>query len=206
MAAVHRLGAGRPPRGHPASPRRRRATPTDEFDRPGSRSPSRDSRRSGVANVAAHLRVLERQGYRATPQRRAILQSLLSTGRINVSAEDVCRRARALCPTVNLATTYRTLELLGRLGIVRRLTYGDGRAVFCANPQPHYHGTCLRCGAVVDLPQGRVAEVLAREQSGLTDPAFGVVSHRIEFYGYCASCRDVVAGGLPPNGGQAGLG
>lgn len=167
------------------------------------------ARRNGAAapgrhrpgSVAAHLRALERQGYRATPQRRAILQSLLSTGRINVPAEDVCRRARALCPTVNLATTYRTLELLGRLGIVRRLTYGDGRAVFCANPQPHYHGTCLRCGAVVDLPQGRVAEVLAREQSELTDPAFGVVSHRIEFYGYCASCRDAAAD-APLVGGQ----
>jgi Fe2+ or Zn2+ uptake regulation protein len=164
------------------------------------------SRRRAPVGVAAHLRALARQGYRATPQRLAILQSLLGTGRINVPAEDVCRRARVLCPTVNLATTYRTLELLGRLGIVRRLTYGDGRAVFCANPQPHYHGTCLRCGAVVDLPQGRVAEVLEREQTGLTDPAFGVVSHRIEFYGYCASCRDLAGGDLPPGGGQAGRG
>jgi Fe2+ or Zn2+ uptake regulation protein len=183
-------GAGRPTRGMGRMSRSRSATP----------------RRHQPGGVAAHLRVLERQGYRATPQRRAILQSLLSTGRINVPAEDVCRRARALCPTVNLATTYRTLELLGRLGIVRRLTYGDGRAVFCANPQPHYHGTCLRCGAVVDLPQGRVAEVLEREQSGLTDPAFGVVSHRIEFYGYCASCRGAGGQTLPPAGGQAGRG
>lgn len=167
--------------------------------------PTRGMRRHQPGGVAAHLRVLERQGYRATPQRRAILQSLLSTGRINVPAEDVCRRARALCPTVNLATTYRTLELLGRLGIVRRLTYGDGRAVFCANPRPHYHGTCLGCGAVVDLPQGRVAEVLEREQSGLTDPAFGVVSHRVEFYGYCASCRGAGVEALP-SGGQAGRG
>ncbi|HLW47047.1 MAG TPA: Fur family transcriptional regulator [bacterium] len=163
-------------------------------------------RRHEPGSIAAHLRALERQGYRATPQRLAILQSLLSTGRINVPAEDVCRRARVLCPTVNLATTYRTLELLGRLGIVRRLTYGDGRAVFCANPQPHYHGTCLRCGAVVDLPQGRVAEVLEREQTGLTDPAFGVVSHRVEFYGYCASCRDVTGADRSPGGGQAGRG
>jgi Fe2+ or Zn2+ uptake regulation protein len=170
--------------------------------RPGEASAPARGRQPGMA---AHLRALERQGYRATPQRRAILQSLLSTGRVNVPAEDVCRRARALCPTVNLATTYRTLELLGRLGIVRRLTYGDGRAVFCANPQPHYHGTCLHCGAVVDLPQGRVAEVLAREQSGLTDPAFGVVSHRLEFYGYCASCRGAV-GDLRSGGGQAGRG
>jgi len=189
MRSAAVTGAGRPTRGMGRAPRSGVSTP----------------RRHQPGSVAAHLRVLERQGYRATPQRRAILQSLLGTGRMNVPAEDVCRRARALCPTVNLATTYRTLELLGRLGIVRRLTYGDGRAVFCANPQPHYHGTCLRCGAVVDLPQGRVAEALEREQSGLTDPAFGVVSHRIEFYGYCASCRGAGVDALP-SGGQAGRG
>jgi len=122
-----------------------------------------------------------------------VLSGILSTGRINVPAEEICRRARALCPTVNLATTYRTLDLLGRLGVVRRLTYGDGRSVFCANPRPHYHGTCLRCGAVVDLPRGRVAETLEREQAGLTDAAFGVVGHRVEFYGYCATCRTAAA-------------
>jgi len=144
---------------------------------------------AGVVTLSDRVRALERQGYRATPQRRAVLGAVLGAGRINVSAEEVCRRARASCPTVNLATTYRTLELLGRLGIVRRLTYGDGRGVFCANPAPHYHGTCLRCGAVVDLSRGRVAEMLEREQSALTDAAFAVVDHRVEFYGYCAACR-----------------
>ena len=135
------------------------------------------------------LGVLQREGYRATPQRRAILESMLSAGRENVSAEEICRRARAVCPTVNLATTYRTLDLLGRLGMVRRLSCGDGRSVFCPNARPHYHGACLRCGAVIDIPRGRVTKALEQEQSKLTDGAFVVVGHRIEFYGYCAGCR-----------------
>jgi len=143
----------------------------------------------GADTVADRVRALERQGYRATPQRRAILSAVLGAGRVNVSAEEICGRARTLCPTVNLATTYRTLDLLGRLGIVRRLTYGDVRGVFCANLEPHYHGTCLRCGAVVDLPRGRVAELLRREQRGLTDGSFSIVDHRVEFYGYCDACR-----------------
>jgi Fur family peroxide stress response transcriptional regulator len=145
--------------------------------------------RGAGATLADRVEALERQGYRATPQRRAILAAVLGAGRINVSAEEVCGRAKALCPTVNLATTYRTLDLLKRLGIVRRVTYGDGRGVFCANPDPHYHGTCLQCGAVVDLPRGRIADVLEREQRGLTDLAFAVVGHRVEFYGYCDACR-----------------
>ena len=147
-------------------------------------------RRPLVGTVGERLTALEREGYRATPQRRAILESMLSTGRENVTAEELCRRARAVCPTVNLATTYRTLDLLGRLGMVRRLTYGDGRSVFCPNVRPHYHGTCLRCGAVVDIPQRRVTKTLEQEQAKLTDSAFIVVGHRIEFYGYCAGCRN----------------
>jgi len=146
-------------------------------------------RRPVVDTVGERLTALEREGYRATPQRRAILETMLSAGRENVTAEELCRRARAVCPTVNLATTYRTLDLLGRLGMVRRLTYGDGRSVFCPNVHPHYHGTCLRCGAVVDIPRRRVTTTLEQEQAKLTDGAFIVVGHRIEFYGYCAACR-----------------
>jgi len=145
--------------------------------------------RSVVGTVDERLGVLQREGYRATPQRRAILESMLSAGRENVSAEEICRRARTVCPTVNLATTYRTLDLLGRLGMVRRLSCGDGRSVFCPNARPHYHGACLRCGAVIDIPRGRVTKALEQEQSKLTDGAFVVVGHRIEFYGYCAGCR-----------------
>lgn len=153
----------------------------------------REHARAGPRTVADRLKALEREGYRATPQRRAILEGMLGAGRMNVSAEEICRRARTLCPTVNLATTYRTLELFGRLGLARRYTYGDGRSVFCPNLHPHYHGTCLRCGAVVDLPRGDVAETLDRKQSSLTDPAFTVVGHRVEFHGYCAACRSSTA-------------
>jgi Fur family ferric uptake transcriptional regulator len=142
-----------------------------------------------AGTLADRLGVLEREGYRATPQRRAILEGMLSAGRENVSAEEICRRARTVCPTVNLATTYRTLDLFGRLGMVRRFTYGDGRSVFCPNARPHYHGTCLRCGAVIDIARGRVTKMLEQEQSKLTDGAFAIVDHRIEFFGYCAGCR-----------------
>ena len=144
----------------------------------------------GVAEtLGERLNALQQLGYRATPQRRAILEGMLSAGRENVSAEEICRRARTICPTVNLATTYRTLELFGRVGMVRRLTSGDGRSVFCPDARPHYHGSCLTCGAVIDIPRGGVAKILEQEQSKLTDGAFIIVDHRIEFYGYCAGCR-----------------
>ncbi len=144
-----------------------------------------------LATLDERLGVLARQGYRVTPQRAAILAGLHGTGKMNATAEEICRQARMLCPTVNLATTYRTLDLFGRLGIIRRVTTGDGGSVFCSNPQPHYHGTCIRCGAVVDLPWGGVEESVTRGVAELRDGRFDVVGHHIEFYGYCASCRVV---------------
>ena len=168
------------------------ALPTRVEDRGGAHRPASPAR-GGAGTIDERLSALTKQGYRATPQRRAILESMLCAGRENVSAEEICRRARTACPTVNLATTYRTLELFGRLGMVRRLTYGDGRSVFCPNARPHYHGTCLRCGSVIDIPRGRVTKVLEQEQPKLTDGAFLVVDHRIEFYGYCAACRSAAS-------------
>ncbi len=168
------------------------AAPIRVEDKGGARRPAGPARGAAEA-IDERLKGLQRQGYRVTPQRRAILEGMFSAGRENVSAEEICRRARAVCPTVNLATTYRTLELFGRLGMVRRLTYGDGRSVFCPNARPHYHGTCLRCGLVIDIPRGRVTNVLEHEQSKLTDGAFHIVDHRIEFYGYCAGCRSAAS-------------
>lgn len=164
----------------PAKPRARR---------PGAGPARRPAAPETAEVLGERLGALVRRGYRATPQRRAILSGMLSAGRANASAEEICRRARGACPSVNLATTYRTLELLGRLGMVRRLTYGDGRSVFCPNPRPHYHGTCLRCRVVIDIPRGRTARLLAPELTRLTDDGFVIVDHRIEFSGYCADCR-----------------
>ena len=61
---------------------------------------------------------IRRGGYRATPQRLAILGAI---------AEDQHQRMeeiRARCPEVGLVTVYRTLGLLSELGVVRRLDLG----------------------------------------------------------------------------------
>jgi Fur family transcriptional regulator, ferric uptake regulator len=143
-----------------------------------------------AGTLEERLRALEQAGYRATPQRKAVLAGLLATGKTHVSADEVRRRARARCSTVNLATTYRTLDLLGRLGMIRRVALGDGRSVFCANPRPHDHGICLGCGAVVDLPrEGPGDEAPERDMAASPEGSFAVVGRRIEFYGYCTACR-----------------
>ena len=59
-------------------------------------------------------------GYKATPQRVAVLGALAAEQ--HQSLEEI----RARCPEVGLVTIYRALDLLSGIGVVRRLDLGDG--------------------------------------------------------------------------------
>src|SRR3989337_873572 len=83
-------------------------------------------------------------GYKATPQRVAVLQALAEEQ--HQSLEEV----RARCPEVGLVTVYRTLGLFGELGIVRRLDLGDGARYELAEDH-HHHMICESCGDISEF-------------------------------------------------------
>ncbi len=116
-------------------------------------------------------------GYKATPQRTAVLRALAEEQ--HQSLDEI----RARCPDVGLVTVYRTLDLLGELGIVRRLDLGDGARYEMAQDH-HHHMICELCGRISEfdecpLDPGRLAP----------GDGFEVRSHSVEVYGRCAACR-----------------
>ncbi|MGI9952831.1 Fur family transcriptional regulator [Moorellaceae bacterium AZ2] len=135
---------------------------------------------------------LAERGYRLTRQRAAILEVLAGTGE-HLTAEEVHRRVRFLCPDLNLATVYRNLNLMARQKIIGKVDFGDGRARFEARADHHHHLFCLKCGRVIEIPDCPVSldEVVAREHS------FRVTGHQFEAYGYCADCEGRENGGSP---------
>ncbi len=88
----------------------------------------------------------------------------------------------------NLATVYRFLHQLEEKGMVKRLEFGDGRSRFEWNGDGHHHHhlICRECTRIVDVeecfPPG-VEERIARNYG------FGEVTHQLEFFGICPSCR-----------------
>src|SRR3712207_7215194 len=54
------------------------------------------------------------RGYKATPQRLAVLGALAEEQHQSLEA------IRARCPEVGLVTVYRTLDVLSEIGVVRR--------------------------------------------------------------------------------------
>jgi Fur family transcriptional regulator, stress-responsive regulator len=137
---------------------------------------------SGTEQTAAALRDA---GYRVTPQRLVIQQTLAELGR-HVSAEELLAAVGERLPNVSLPTVYSALDALGEAGLVRRVPAGRGRALYDAQPAEHHHLVCRRCGAVEDLQADIPLELalsLAAKRGFAPDGAEVVV------HGLCAGCR-----------------
>ncbi len=118
------------------------------------------------------------RGYKATPQRVAVLRALVEEQ--HQSLEEI----RVRCPEVGLVTVYRALDLLGGLGIVRRLDLGDGARYELARDH-HHHMICESCGDISEFDECPLDPELLPPKS--TD--FEIRAHSLEVYGRCGACR-----------------
>jgi Fur family ferric uptake transcriptional regulator len=117
------------------------------------------------------------RGYKATPQRQAVLRALATEQHQSI------RELRRHCPQVGVVTVYRTLDLLSKLGIVRRMDLGDGPRYELAEDH-HHHLICESCGDISEFEECP----LDSERISLSSSDFEVRSHSIEVYGRCAAC------------------
>jgi Fur family transcriptional regulator, ferric uptake regulator len=118
------------------------------------------------------------RGYKATPQRVAVLRALAEEQ--HQSLEEI----RVRCPEVGLVTVYRALDLLGELGIVRRLDLGDGARYELARDH-HHHMICESCGDISEFDECPLDSELLPPKSA----DFEIRAHSLEVYGRCGACR-----------------
>lgn len=87
----------------------------------------------------------------------------------------------------DLATVYRTLNLFSELKIVAEIDFKDDfkRYELLFDRHHHHHIVCRNCGRVENVEAcvlGELERMLSRK--GYTD-----VTHSLEFFGVCESCR-----------------
>ena len=68
--------------------------------------------------------ILRQYGYKLTPQRRAVIQTIIST-QDHLTPTALYEKVHQDHPGVGFATVYRTLELLARLKLICELHAGD---------------------------------------------------------------------------------
>ena len=133
---------------------------------------------------------LYERGYKMTPQRKEILQIFVEHPE-HLSAEDVYNFLREKESEIGLATVYRALDLLSKLGILVQIDFGDGCARYelnTADPNVHHHHhlICLNCKKVIEFDEDLLDELEAviSRKSG-----FQILNHEVKFFGYCKDCQ-----------------
>jgi len=132
---------------------------------------------------------LRQKGYRITPQREWIIDAIAHSEH-HISADKILERVQQHTSAVNLATVYRTLELLTAQGLVTRLDLGEGCVVYATTHHgPHIHLVCRLCGRVIDADQQLITSL---GQQLAEQYRFQADLQHISILGVCAGCRPEV--------------
>ncbi|MBN1437945.1 MAG: transcriptional repressor [Anaerolineales bacterium] len=130
---------------------------------------------------------VRRQGLKLTRPRQVILE-VLENDRGHLDAETIYRKAKDKDPRIGIATVYRTLALLKRLGLAEEHDLGEDHGHFEAvdGTKPHFHFTCLRCGKIIEFESPQVMRLSQNlcEKEGLL-----VLEVHLRLSGYCRQCR-----------------
>ncbi|MBI4638286.1 MAG: transcriptional repressor [Candidatus Rokubacteria bacterium] len=132
--------------------------------------------------LAARLR---NAGLRVTAQRLGVLQ-VLKASHIHPTAEAVHRQVRKRFPKISLNTVYLNLEALTRVGETSEVWIGHDAARFEANSVPHDHAVCVRCKKIADVHDPALRRLKMPRGFAMK---FDVISHRVDFFGLCKTCR-----------------
>jgi Fur family ferric uptake transcriptional regulator len=129
---------------------------------------------------------LRRYGYKLTPQRRVVIQTIAST-QDHLTPAAIYERVHQDHPNIGLVTVYRTLEILAELGLICELHAGGScRSYTVSAPGHHHHLICSNCGAVIDFTGCDLGKV---EQNLSKETGFRIDGHLLEFIGLCQTCQ-----------------
>lgn len=134
---------------------------------------------------------LKEKGYKLTPQRRSIVDSIIENEGKHLTAEEIYDHVKIDCPEIGLATVYRTIILLEELGIVCKLDLGDGcsryELIHDEESHQHHHLICSNCGKVIEV-EGDLLEALERNIE--EKYKFTIQNHSLKFFGRCSECTE----------------
>jgi Fur family ferric uptake transcriptional regulator len=130
---------------------------------------------------------LRRKSHKITGPRAAILEILRQHPHPLTNKEILAFMPKGQC---DLATIYRSMHLLEKMGMVKRFHFHDGAARFELMAEGddghHHHLVCTKCAEVVEIGECFPAEIESRIAAA---NGFKSVTHKLEFFGLCPECQ-----------------
>ncbi len=130
---------------------------------------------------------LAAQGLKLTRERTGLLREIFAT-HYHFEADELLFKMKEKGAKISRATVYRTLELLVKSGMVRRVHLGEDHYHYehVRGDSHHDHLICTTCGTVIEF----VDEELERRQHEICErKKFTPTFHNLQILGVCESCR-----------------
>lgn len=132
---------------------------------------------------------LKKSGYKLTPQRQAIVDTILGSVGKHLTVEEIFDIVKQKRPEIGLATVYRTIMLMHEENLVTRLDLKDGTARYELTREDehhtHHHLVCIKCSQVLEFMDDLLDPI--EEEIGIKYN-FKVLDHSLKFYGICNEC------------------
>jgi len=128
----------------------------------------------------------KKDGIPLTQQRLEVYKVLLES-REHPSPETIYLKLKNDFPTLSLATVYNNLEVLNRLGLVRKLNPLSDQARYDGDLSPHSHFVCLSCKRVEDIESEEITAIQIPDPS---ENGRKITGKTIQFVGICSECQD----------------
>lgn len=118
-------------------------------------------------------------------RQRESIKEFLATRYDHPTADVIYENIRMIYPNISLGTVYRNLALLSDLGMIQKITTGDGKDHFDGNVMPHNHFTCNKCHCVIDLQMDSIDDIKEKAAQNFNGQIDGYVTI---FKGICEDC------------------
>ena len=132
-------------------------------------------------------KALKKEGLRYTLQRQSVWDELRSTDE-HREAEEIFLALKSNGLNVSRATVYRTIEVLLKNNLVRKLEIGDGPARYenKVDTKHHDHIICIQCDKIVEF----VDEIIElRQEMIIKDMGFKLIRHIHQLFVICDDCK-----------------
>ncbi len=130
---------------------------------------------------------LQQQGQKLTSERTALVREIFSI-HYHFEADELLFKMKEKNVKISRATVYRTLELLVKSGMVRRVHLGEDHYHYehVTGNSHHDHLICTACGGVIEFHD----EVLEQRQRDICEKKkFTPTFHNLQILGVCDPCK-----------------
>ena len=133
------------------------------------------------------IKALKKENLRYTKQRQFIWDEICSTND-HRDAEEIYLTLRKNGISASRATVYRTIDVLVKNGLVRKLEIGDGPARYenKIDTAHHDHLICVKCGKIEEFMDETIE---IRQDQIVEELGFKMIRHIHQLFVLCDKCQ-----------------